>query len=213
MKSVVCFGDSITWGAIPGSDARHDFEVRWPNALASALEGKARVVENGVNGRTTVHEDPFSPHRNGSLHLPGLLDAHSPFDLLIMMLGTNDLNYCYGGRAFEAMLGMDRLVEIVQHHTYPRSASAPEILVVAPPLLSEPASEPDYEFYFAASITESAQLGSIYKRISDERGCHFFDSASAVRASEIDGCHLDAENTRALGTALAPKVRNILGLS
>ena len=155
MKTVLAFGDSLTWGAIPGSDERHGFEDRWPNVLERELGGGVRVVENGLNGRTTVHEDRFSPHRNGADHLPGLLEAHTPLDLVIIMLGTNDLNFCYGGRAFEAMLGMDRLVEIVQHHPYTRGMSAPPVLLVAPPHLREAESEPDYDEYFGAAIAES----------------------------------------------------------
>jgi lysophospholipase L1-like esterase len=212
MKTVLAFGDSLTWGAIPGSDQRHGFSDRWPNVLERELGNGVRVIENGVNGRTTVLDDPFSPLRNGAQHLPGLLEAHSPLDLVIIMLGTNDLNYCYGGRAAEAMWGMNRLVEIVEHHPYPRTTSAPQVVLMAPPHLREATGEPDYVDYFAASIEESKKLTAVYGRIAAERGCHSFDAASVAVASEIDGCHLDAENTRAIGLALVPLVRKTLGL-
>lgn len=210
MKSVLAFGDSLTWGAIPGSDARHAFEDRWPNVLERELGGAVRVIENGLNGRTTVHEDRFSPHRNGAEHLPGLLEAHSPLDLAIIMLGTNDLNFCYGGRAFEAMLGMDRLVEIVQHHPYKRGMAAPRVLIVSPPHLRAAEGEPDYDAYFGAAIEQSKKLGALYERIAGECGCAFFDAAPVAEASPVDGCHLDAENTRGVGRALAPVVRALL---
>ena len=212
MKTVLAFGDSLTWGAVPGSDDRHGFEDRWPNVLERELGGGVRVVENGLNGRTTVHEDRFSPHRNGAEHLPGLLEAHTPLDLVIIMLGTNDLNFCYGGRAFEAMLGMDRLVEIVQHHPYTRGMAAPPVLLVAPPHLREAESEPDYEEYFGAAIAESKKLHGLYLRIAEERNCHCDDAALFAEASAVDGCHLDADNTRAIGAGLAPRVRSLLNL-
>ena len=210
MKTVLAFGDSLTWGAIPGSDERHVFEDRWPNVLERELGAGARVIENGLNGRTTVHEDRFSPHRNGAEHLPGLLEAHTPLDLVIIMLGTNDLNFCYGGRAFEAMLGMDRLVEIVRHHPYARGMAPPAVLLVAPPHLREAESEPDYDEYFGAAISESKKLHGLYERVADERRCICADAASFAQASVIDGCHLDAANTRAIGTGLAPVVRTLL---
>jgi lysophospholipase L1-like esterase len=212
MKSILAFGDSLTWGAMPGSDDRHGFSDRWPGVLEATLGGSVRVIENGLNGRTTVHEDPFSPHRNGAEHLPGLLEAHTPLDLVIIMLGTNDLNFCYGGRAFEAMLGMDRLVEIVLHHPYTRGMRAPQVLLVAPPHLCEAEGDPDYSDYFAASIAESRKLAGLYKRVALERDCAVFDAAGIAVASPIDGCHLDAANTRRMGEELAPVARGLLGL-
>ncbi len=210
MKTVLAFGDSLTWGAVPGSDDRHAFEDRWPNVLERELGDGVRVIENGLNGRTTVHDDRFSPHRNGADHLPGLLEAHTPLDLVIIMLGTNDLNFCYGGRAFEAMLGIDRLVEIVQHHPYTRGARSPDVLLVAPPHLREAENEPDYGEYFGAAIAESKKLSGLYERVATERGCISADAAPLAQASPIDGCHLDAESTRALGAGLAPAVRSLL---
>lgn len=212
MKSVLAFGDSLTWGAIPGSDERHRFEDRWPNVLEHELGEGVRVIENGLNGRTTVHEDDFSPHRNGAGHLPGLLEAHSPLDLVIIMLGTNDLNYRHGGRAFEAMWGVDRLVEIVLHHPYTRGMDRPGILLVAPPHLRSAGAEPDYLGYFGAAMEESTKLAAAYERIASERGCQCFDAATIATASDIDGCHLDADNTRAIGMGLAPVVRPLLQL-
>jgi lysophospholipase L1-like esterase len=212
MKSILAFGDSLTWGAVPGTDVRHAFADRWPNVLEAALGGGVRVIENGLNGRTTVHEDPFSPHRNGAQHLPGLLEAHVPLNLVVIMLGTNDLNFCYGGRAFEAMLGMDRLVEIVIYHPYTRGMAAPKVLLVAPPHLCDAQGDPDYSDYFAASIAESTKLADLYRRVAEERGCRTFDAASVAQASPVDGCHLDAANTRRIGEALAPVVRELLAL-
>ncbi len=212
MKTVLAFGDSLTWGAVPGTQERHEFDVRWPNVLEEALKGKIRVVENGVNGRTTTRDDPFASYRNGAEALPYLLEAHSPLDLVIIMLGTNDLNYCYGGRAFEAMIGMDRLVEIVQHHTYPRATAAPKVLLVAPPHLRAPRSDPDYVEYFGGAIDESKLLAGLYERVAQERGCAVMNAAKISKVSPIDGCHLNEKNTRAIGTSLGPIVQDLLDL-
>ena len=211
MKTVLAYGDSLTWGLVPGTRERHAFADRWPNVLEQELGGSVRVIENGVSGRTTVLDDPFGPGRNGATHLPMMLSAHAPLDLLVFMLGINDLNYSNGGRAFEAMQGMTRLVEIVKSHIVEPGMMPPQVLIVAPPHLCAP-DDPDYEGYFGHTIEESQKLGTAYARVADEQGCHFFDAASVSEVSRSDGCHLDVENTRALGRALAPDVRKILEL-
>ena len=211
MKTVLAYGDSLTWGLVPGTRVRHAFEDRWPNVLEQELRGNARVIENGVSGRTTVLDDPFGPGRNGATHLPMMLSAHAPLNLLVFMLGINDLNYSNGGRAFEAMQGMTRLVEIVRSHIVEPGMTPPQVLIVAPPHLCAP-DDPDYEGYFGHTIEESQRLGPAYARVAHEQACHFFDAARVCEVNRSDGCHLDVENTRALGRALAPDVRKILEL-
>ena len=115
MKTILAFGDSLTWGFVAGQDARHPFETRWPNALAAGLGGKARVIEEGQNGRTTVFDDETTfESRNGSVALPLLLISHQPLDLVIIMLGTNDIKFAARCRAFDASMGMERLIQIVK---------------------------------------------------------------------------------------------------
>src|SRR6187401_3541591 len=96
MKTVLCFGDSNTWGFVPESITaphamRHAPDLRWTGVLARELGAGYRVIEEGLSGRTTVHEDPIMGNRNGSLHLPSCLESHSPIDVVMLMLGTNDL--------------------------------------------------------------------------------------------------------------------------
>lgn len=125
MKNILAFGDSLTWGFEAGTFARHPFEVRWPNALAAELNGKARVIEEGMNGRTTVFPDPTDiAERNGAVALPMLLTTHQPLDLVIIMLGTNDIKYANRCRAFNASMGMVRLIEIVQQFPWIKTSIA-----------------------------------------------------------------------------------------
>ena len=120
MKTILAFGDSLTWGFRAGEWMRHDYADRWPNALQMGLGGKARVIEEGHNGRTTVFDDPTTfDDRNGAKALPILLATHQPLDLVIIMLGTNDIKFANRCRAFDASLGMMRLVEIVQKFSLP----------------------------------------------------------------------------------------------
>ena len=136
MKSILAFGDSLTWGVNTANDLRHDFENRWPNVLAAGLNNKARVIEEGMNGRTTVFPDPTTTaDRNGATALPILLTTHQPLDLVIIMLGTNDIKFANRCTAFDASLGMERLIKLVKGHDFSRGYQAPQILLMSPPPL------------------------------------------------------------------------------
>jgi lysophospholipase L1-like esterase len=210
MKSILCFGDSLTWGSDPHTALRHPFEARWPNALASKLAGKVRVIEEGMNGRTTVYDDPtVDVNRNGAALLPSLLMSHQPLDLVILALGTNDIKFAARCRAFDAMLGMKRLISIVQRFDYKPGYRTPKILVVAPPHVV-PTTDPFFTGLFAHAIEESHQFAALYKALSEEMLVSFFDASLYAQADPADGVHLDAANTRAIGEAMAPVIAELL---
>jgi lysophospholipase L1-like esterase len=212
MKHILAFGDSLTWGFQAGAWTRHAFEDRWPNVLAAGLGSKARVIEEGQNGRMTVHDDPYvAENRSGAVALPIMLSTHQPLDLVIIMLGLNDLKWEGRQRAIDARLGMARLVEIVRTYVYKPGCAMPEILMMSPPHLAKTENE-DFAFYFDHAIAESKNLARQYARLAGETGCHFFDAADVAKADPTDGVHLDAVNTRAIGASLVPVVKDILSL-
>lgn len=211
-KSVLCFGDSLTWGWNPDGSGRHAYEDRWPSVLAAALGTDVTVIAEGQNGRTTVYDDhSVAEDCNGARALPILLASHSPLDLVILMLGTNDLKSYAGGSAFAAQRGMERLITLVRHHPYPFDMSEPDILVVSPPYLVETADH-IHAAMFNGGVAQSKQLAIYYSDLADQYGCHFFDAASVTKASPLDGVHLDTNNTKGLGRALVSPVHMILGL-
>ena len=210
MKSILAFGDSLTWGFEAGTWKRHPYESRWPNVLAAGLGGKARVIEEGMNGRTTAYDDPTdAAELNGAKVLPIMLKSHQPLDLAIIMLGTNDLKFAARCRAFDAALGMGRLIEIVQHYPFNDNYAPPQILIMSPPALVKTTDEWFAELWDHA-IDESKKLGIHYAKLAKDRGVHFFDAGSVAKADPTDGGHLDAANTRAIGAALVPVVKAIL---
>lgn len=212
MKTILCYGDSLTWGYSAVGPSRHKPEDRWPNVLQAKLGAAVQVIAEGLNGRTTAFDDHLSgSDRNGARVLPTLLSTHSPIDLIIIMLGANDMKPFICGRAIGAKQGMERLIEIVRGHAYPLDGPAPDILIVAPPPLCETA-EPDFAAMFEGGMKQSQMLASFYSDLADETGCGFFDAGSVARTTPLDGVHLDAENTRALGRGLEPIVRAMLGL-
>lgn len=213
MKTVLCYGDSITWGTNAETNGRHAYEDRWPNVLQKALGPSVDVIVEGLRGRTTAYDEHLAAcDRNGARILPTLLETHAPLDLIIILLGTNDLKPVFANNAVITGHGLKRLVEITRHHAWPMDMeSEPEILIVAPP----PFCETDHALLgpmFAGRIDDSYNLASVYRDLADELGCGFFDAGSVAKTTPIDGIHLDVENTRAIGRGLEPIVRMMLGL-
>lgn len=212
MKSVLCFGDSLTWGYQAPDGSRLPLADRWPSVLQKALGQDVHVIAEGLNGRTTAFDDYTVPEdRNGARILPTLLGTHAPLDLVIILLGSNDMKPQVVGDAFSSSCGMRRLIQIIRNHPYADGVAVPDILIIAPPHMSESA-DPFFASLFAGGIAESRQLGLLLADLADDTECGFFDASGVAKASHLDGVHLDADNTRAIGQALEPVVRLMLGL-
>jgi lysophospholipase L1-like esterase len=212
MKTILAYGDSLTFGANPVSGGpRHGYDDRWPTVLEQGLVGKARVIAEGLGGRTTVFDD-FSniADRNGARVLPTLLESHQPLDLVIIMLGTNDIKLSLNGTAFAAAMGMKRLVQIVQKHPYENRAAAPQVILVAPPLTVVPDGPSEHPL-FSPRSGDDKLFDFYYRRVADEMGVGYFNAATVAVADRADGIHLDAANTRAIGAGLVPLVTQMLG--
>ncbi len=210
MKSILAFGDSLTWGYDAATSLRHPFDVRWPNAMAATLGPSHHIISEGLNGRTTSFDDDTDvAELNGARALPMLLKSHQPLDLVIIMLGTNDLKFANRCRAFDAAMGMGRLIEIIKHHPFKTGYPTPQILIVSPPHLVLAQDEWFAELWGHA-IDESKKLPTHYARVAEENGVHFFNANSVAKADPRDGGHMDAAATKALGVALADVAREIL---
>ncbi|MEP9398485.1 SGNH/GDSL hydrolase family protein [Mesorhizobium sp. KR2-14] len=212
MKTVLCYGDSLTWGYNAEGPSRHALEDRWPSVLQAALGDEVRIIAEGLNGRTTAFDDHSAGEdRNGARMLPTLLGTHSPLDLIIIMLGSNDMKPWVHGNPLAAKHGLGRLVKIVRGHAYPLEAEAPQILLVSPPPIRG-TENVEFAQMFAGGDVASAKLAGLYSALADDAGCGFFDAGSVAETTPLDGVHLDAANTRKIGEALAPLVRVMLAL-
>lgn len=208
MKHLLCFGDSNTWGYVPGSGQRFPLQVRWPGVLQARLGSHWRVIEEGLNGRTTIHQDPERDGRNGRLFLGPLLESHAPLDLLILMLGSNDLMPCYASSAADVAAGVGILLDIVATSCAGPGSAAPTVLLVAPPRIK--AAGMAFELGYAGVAEESVAVSEHYLALATARNCPYFDAAQVVSASDEDGVHLDAEAHGALAEAIAERVRSLL---
>jgi lysophospholipase L1-like esterase len=211
-KNILCYGDSLTWGYNAVGPSRHAYEDRWPSVLQAELGDAIRVIPDGLNGRTTAFDDHLAgADRNGAKTLPTSLATHAPLDLVIIFLGANDMKPWINGNPVTAKYGILRLVEIVRGEAYGFGWSAPKILIVSPPVLS-PTDNVEFQKLFVGGEAASRELARLYAEVADLMGCGFFDAGSVAKTTPVDGLHLDAENTRAVGRGLAPVVRKMLEL-
>lgn len=207
MKTILCYGDSNTWGYIPGTGNRYPRQVRWTGVLQNLLGEKFHVIEEGLNGRTTVMDDPTRIAKNGLPYLRPCLDSHAPIDLVVLMLGTNDTKHRFGLSAFDISEGVAMLVNIIQQSAAGLNNRAPAILLVSPVVL-DPA--PEKSALFEGAAQKSRELAGHIENVAKATRCAFLDAAQHAKASPVDGIHLDEEGHQALGHAIARQIQQII---
>ena len=208
---ILVYGDSLTWGIIPNTRNRLPFAARWPGVMEAELLGAGhpvRVVEDCLNGRRTVWDDPFKPGRNGLVGLEQRIEVNSPLALVILMLGTNDFQPTHDTNAFRSAQGIMALVQAIRRAPIEPGMPCPPIMIVSPP---PPAvATGSMKQKFAGADKRSAGVGEAYQRVATELNCHFFDARLVARVSSIDGVHLDADQHLILGREIARAVREVL---
>lgn len=209
-KRILCFGDSLTWGADPEKRVRFPEDSRWPMVLQDMLGSEYTVIEEGQNGRTIATDDPAEGEKNGLKYIEPCLESHIPLDLFIVMLGSNDCKRKFSYSALDIMGEMQIFLEKVIAFNYFRCNNHIKILLVSPPHLTEAVKDSwlgeSFDYDMASRV--SAQLAQRYKELAKGLGCSFMDAAEFVRASDADGCHMDGENQRMLGRAVADFIKN-----
>jgi lysophospholipase L1-like esterase len=208
MKSVLCYGDSNTWGFDPATRTRFPPDVRWTGILAERLGTEYRVIEEGLNGRTTRWDDPIEPDRNGLAYLRPCVESHQPLDLIVIMLGTNDLKQRFDLSASDIAQSAAGLAEMAHRYAHSPTGAHVKVLLVAPPAVT---NLTDMDQMFAGATEKSRQFSHYYRLFANRRHLEFFDAASVAAPSDIDGVHLDAVGHRKLGEALATEVRRLTG--
>lgn len=205
MKTIICFGDSNTWGYNPVTAERHDYEKRWTTVLQKELGSEYLVIPEGLNGRTTVWEDPIELHKNGAAYLPPCLESHYPVDLVIIMLGTNDLKQRFSLPPGDIAKGAGVLVDIVTKSDLGPCGNAPKVLVLIPPKVRKLS---DFAEMFAGSEEKSLGFSAAFSAMAEERAVPFLDIGKTVRFSDADGIHFEEDQLETLGRLVATEVRS-----
>ena len=219
-KRILCFGDSNTWGYTPGTGDRYPADIRWPGVLQNILGEEYCVIEDGLNGRTSVFTDPFYCYRNGLEALGPTLLANDPLDLVIIALGTNDLQFtdargaARGGRSL--IYAVKSIYEqIAEGRFWPVDGKQdtlrkPAILLMAPILVHEKVKEMDPWSTLVNGSKESTTFVHWYEEVAKNENVYFLNSAEYARPSDIDGIHMMPDSHEALAKAVAEAVRETL---
>ena len=182
MKSILCFGDSNTYGLKPDGSGRFDKNERWTGILSELLSNTDYdVIEEGLVGRTTVFEDSTRLGRNGSKLLPVLLESHGPVDTVVLI-----------GRGTEILIKQIR-------------ANNPnaDILLLSPIYLGEEVWKQEYDPEFdEKSVVTSKELKAVFRKLAEEFDCMFLAASDVAKPSETDQEHMDVESHRFLAEAV-----------
>jgi lysophospholipase L1-like esterase len=204
-RTVLCFGDSNTYGSVPGqSGGRFGWEERWPGALARELGAGWHVVEEGLPGRTTVFEDPVSPHRRGADYLSPCLASHAPLDAVVIFLGTNDLKARFAATSRDIAEGIGVLAQAALASGCGPRSEAPYVLVLGLPRLGAVLT-PEFE---GARAKAAALPGDLAEQAA-AAGVDLLDLAAVTAYSASDGIHLDADGHEAIGVAVARRLHGM----
>lgn len=207
MKTILCFGDSNTYGYNPAG-GRFGLHERWAGVLRDELKEGYWVIEEGLNGRTTVWDDPIEgKHKNGREYLLPCLESHAPIDLVVILLGTNDLKMRFGLPAQDVARGAGVLVNLVKASSAGPESTAPQVLLIAPPPF---APLTHFGEMFAGGFEKSREIGKYYRQWADLLNCHFLDAGEVIVSSSLDGIHWELGEHRKLGKAVSGWVKEIL---
>lgn len=215
---ILCYGDSNTWGCIgrwvnsTEPSERYDTDTRWPMVLQKELGDAFHIIEEGLGGRTTIYPKPGEEWKNGEPYLMPCTHTHRPLDLVVIMLGTNDLQIKKDITAEDLPIGITRLVDIIQQDDkIGRGKVAPKILVIAPVEVrpSDPKGRTTVYAQFRCDIGRelSLMLPQVYEQVAKEKGCYFLNAQDYAQPGPADGVHFDAQSHVSLGKAVANFIR------
>ena len=213
MKTILCYGDSNTWGYDPRTAGRYDHKTRWPMAMARLLNKDTPpedpawwVIEEGLNGRTSCREDPVEGDKNGLRQLLPILESHKPLDVVAVMLGTNDLKPRFNPNPFDIAQGVQRVVSAIQESKFGPGDSAPKVIMICPP---PTVKSRVFTHIFGDSIALSKKLEPFYRQLAGECGALYLYAGKHVKTSKADGIHFEREGHLALAEAMAEIVRGL----
>lgn len=208
MKTVLCFGDSNTWGWDASTQTRFARNVRWPGALQGLLGDGVYVIEEGLGGRMTVWDDPIDEFHSGKTYLRPCLNSHKPLEVVVLLLGTNDFKARIGVSALDIAAGAALLVRMIQQSGCGPQGGAPQALLLCPPVLG--AMVGDTAALFAGGYEKSLQLDAEMQKVARLEGCAYLNTGTLIASDPLDGVHLTADAHSRLAAAVAERVRTML---
>src|SRR5260370_15072929 len=183
---IVAYGDSITYGWLPNPNppsARYSPDDRCPGALQKELGTNYQVIVERLDVRTTDALDPGSPingaHVDGSAYLQACLASHLPVDLVIIMLGTNDLKPVFDRTPLRIAIGAAHLIDLVNtlNGGVGTTYKNPKVLLICPPPLNpEIEKGPVFGEMFKGGLEKSQKLPELYEAVAKMGGAEYLNA-------------------------------------
>lgn len=212
-KRILVFGDSNTWGWNPANDLvqklfRWPDEVRWTGVAQKELGDDYYIINSGLNGRTSVWDDPIEEYRCGKDQIIPTLDIHDPLDLVIIFVGTNDLKVRYTVSAQDIANGVGIIVDKTLHHAGCFGEGGPKVLLICPPPLG-PVENGVFADMFGGNVEKSKKLPKFFEGVANTYGTYYLDAGQYVHSSDEDGLHMQDDQHAILGKVIAEKIKEI----
>lgn len=209
MPVILTFGDSNTHGTPPIVDLtkyqRFDAATRWPARMIAGLGAGWELVEEGLPGRTAQFDDPvMGAHMNGLAGLKMALESHGPIDVLVLMLGTNDVKARFSASAEVVASGIAALLDVATHPLMQARHGGFKVLLICPPPVEE-VGPIKAEFFGGAA--RSRALPELYRALAANYGAAYLDAGAVIAVSGLDGVHFEAAAHGALADAVAASLR------
>lgn len=208
MKSILCYGDSNTYGYNPRNGLRYPKSIRWTARLQNLLGDEYEVIEEGCNGRTTVLGEPYEVWKMGITYLRPCLNTHKPVDYVVLMLGSNDLKDGFLAKPEQIADGVRQIVEVIIEFTKEKQRFVPTIILVSPIEVGEGVDDSPFSFEFNhEAIAKSKAFPEYYRKVAKDYNCIFFDAATVAGPSPEDSLHMTEEGHAAFAAEIARLIR------
>ena len=205
---ILCYGDSNTWGANPEDGTRYPVNIRWTGRLQENLGNDYEIIEEGLNGRTTVLDDPQRDGRNGKTYLYPCLKSHYPLNLVVLMLGTNDLKERFNLSAEDIAGNIEKLILLIKETSLEEQGNLPKIILISPTLVNEQVD--DFLEGFVGAEKKSRQFADAYEPVAERNDCLLVNIADYIQPSNIDGVHFEKEAHAKIAEVLFERVKSVL---
>jgi len=206
-KRILCYGDSNTWGRIPGITKRYPINLRWPGISQQLLEDAYEIIEEGLSSRTTTIDDTKHIGKNGKTYLVPCLETHNPIDIVILFLGTNDIKERFNRNPKQIRAGIEELIKLIKGYAWNNDNKPPRIILVSPTIVDE--AVPGVQEKYKGAQVKSEQLGKEYAELAKKYNLEFVDAAKIVLPSKKDGYHLEPNSHKKLAEAFREKISKL----
>ncbi len=203
MKNILCYGDSNTYGFIPNSNGlRYDEQNRWTGVLQFELGNNYEIIEEGACDRNGFVDNPKGMLYSAQKHFPIIVSELKNIDILILALGTNDLQFQYNIDYSVIENKLKNLILIAQR-------KVDNIILIPPVILEENILDGFFKIQFdKTSIAKSKKVGQIYNKLGKLFNCKIFDINTFSKPSNADGLHYDNNTHKLIGKNLSVFIKN-----